>query len=224
MRRGFAAALLLLGSLGVLGLGATAPAKAALGPGAFTRGTHPGIGTSGPRDFSVYEPSAPAGGARPLVVFLHGCNQNAKDAAIGTRWTELAERRDFTVVFPEQSVVANGIQCWNWFQPDHQTRDVGEPAVIAAITRSVMASSGTDPSRVYVMGVSAGADMAMIMGATHPDLFAGVSGFAGCAYSTCADVTGTLAHQAQGTRARVLPALLIQGTVDPLNNFAMGET
>jgi poly(3-hydroxybutyrate) depolymerase len=77
---------------------------------------------------------------------------------------------------------------------------------------------------VYVIGISAGADLAMILGATYPDLFAGTVGFAGCAYATCTDVTGTQAKAAMGEHARVLPALLMQGTADVLNNFALGET
>lgn len=197
---------------------------AALGPGPFVKGTHPGVGATGPRDYYVYESSTTAGGSRPLVVFLHGCSQTAEDAAIGTRWTELAERRDFVVVFPEQPASANGAQCWNWFLPDHQSRGAGEPAVIAEITKQVQASTGADPARTYVAGISAGADMAMILGATYPDLFAATVGFAGCAYLTCTDVTGTQAKAAMGERARVMPALLMQGTADVLNNFALGET
>ena len=194
---------------------------AALGPGPFTKGAEP-LG----RDYYVYEPAVrTTAGPRPLVVFLHGCTQTAKDAAIGTRWTELAERRDFVAVFPEQSTAANGTQCWNWFLPEHQRRDRGEPKIVADITRSVMASRGDiDPSRVYVAGISAGADLAMVMGATYPDLFAATVGFAGCAYATCTDVTGMQAKAAMGEHVRVLPALLLQGTVDALNNFALGET
>jgi poly(hydroxyalkanoate) depolymerase family esterase len=190
---------------------------AAMGPGSFTKAT-------AGRDYYVYEPTVAATAPRPLVVFLHGCNQTAADAAIGTRWTELAEGRGFVVVFPEQTAAANGAHCWNWFLPEHQSRDAGEPAIVADITRSVIAAHDIDPAQVYVIGISAGADLAMIMGATHPDLFAAVGGFAGCAYATCADVDGVLAHAAQGERARVLPALLMQGTADPLNDPAMGET
>lgn len=197
---------------------------AALGPGPFAKGTHPGIGATGPRDYYVYESSKTAGGSRPLVVFLHGCSQTAEDAAIGTRWTELAEQRDFVVVFPEQPASANGAQCWNWFLPDHQSRGAGEPAVIAEITKQVQASTGADPSRTYVAGISAGADMATILAATYPDLFAATVGFAGCAYLTCTDITGAQARAAMGERVRVMPALLLQGTADVLNNFALGET
>lgn len=224
MRRASLVALIAVLAGAVAAITVAPAAQAALGPGPFTKSTHPGVGATGPRDYFTYVSSTTAGGARPLVVFLHGCTQNAKDIAIGTRYTELAEKRDFVVVFPEQPVTANGINCWNWFEAAHQSRGAGEPAVIAGITKDAIAATGADASRVYVMGVSAGADMAMILGATYPDLFAGVSGFAGCAYATCADVTGALAHQAMGPRARVLPAYLVQGTVDPLNNFSMGET
>ena len=195
----------------------SAPARAAMGPAPFTRHTDAG------RDYFVYEPTA-GGAGRPLVVFLHGCSQTAPDAAIGTRWTELAEARRFTVVFPEQSTAANGAGCWNWFLAEHQERGAGEPAIVADITERVVTSVGAERTRVYVTGISAGADLAMILGATYPDVFAAVGGFAGCAYATCTDLDGSRAHAAQGPRARVLPAMLVQGTADVLNNVGLGLT
>lgn len=216
---------LLIGLVGVAVLApAPNPAHAAMGPGSFTRFSHPGVGNSGPRDYLVYEPATTAGGARPLVVMLHGCNQDATDVAIGTRWTELAERRNFVVVFPEQSRASNGLGCWNWFDSNHQARGAGEPAVIAGITARVVEATSADRDRVYVMGLSAGADMAMILAATYPDVYAAVGGFAGCAYATCTDVTGAMAHRSMGPRAQVVAAFLVQGTADPLNNFALGAT
>jgi poly(hydroxyalkanoate) depolymerase family esterase len=210
--------MVVLVALLLLVLGAT-PAGAAMGPAPFAK--HTGLG----RDYYVYVPASSSGtGPRPLVVFLHGCTQTAPDAAVGTRWTELAESRGFVVVYPEQSTAANGTRCWNWFLPEHQARGGGEPAIIAAITEEVASSHAIDRSRIYVIGISAGADMAMIMGATYPDVYAAVGGLAGCAYATCADAAGQLAFGAMGARARAVPAFLVQGTADPLNNFAMGET
>ena len=66
--------------------------------------------------------------------------------------------------------------------------------------------------------------MTTVLGATYPDLFAAIAPFAGCAYATCADVTGQLAYQAMGKHARVVPAFVLQGTADPLNNPALGGT
>lgn len=162
--------------------------------------------------------------ARPLVVYLHGCSQTAQDAATGTQWNELADREGVVVVYPEQSTAANGAGCWNWFLPEHQVRGRGEPAMIMAIVAEVMEAVEIDPSRVYAIGASAGADMATILGATYPDVFAAIAPFAGCAYLTCTDVTGEQAKAAMGENARPVPALVIQGMADPLNNPALGET
>jgi poly(hydroxyalkanoate) depolymerase family esterase len=187
----------------------------------------------GARNYWVYTPSgtAPKQG-RPMVVYLHGCTQTDADAAaagFGTGWNALAEREGIVVVYPMQAeyrggVDGNGAACWNWFLPPHQQRDAGEPALIADITRAVAASHQVDPRRIYVTGVSAGADMSVVMGATYPDLYAAIGVFAGCAYLTCTDVTGAAAYQAMGPRARAVPAIAFQGTADPLNDPAMAET
>jgi poly(hydroxyalkanoate) depolymerase family esterase len=202
--------------------GAPTVANAATPAGSFTESSF-GAGADA-REFWTYVPSTPANGPRALVVALHGCTQTAPDFATGTRWNTLAESAGFVVVYPEQSTTANGTQCWNWFLPEHQARDAGEPATIAGITRQVSAAYDIDADQVYVTGVSAGANMTAILAAAYPDLYAAAAPFAGCAYSTCADLSGTLAYQQMGPRARVVPTMVMQGTVDALNNFALGET
>jgi poly(hydroxyalkanoate) depolymerase family esterase len=199
------------------------------------RGTFSGEGLL-TRDYALYVPGAVAAKPRrkvPLLVFLHGCNQTADDVAVGTRLEELAEKQGLLVLFPNQTRTpgssypfadGNGSGCWNWFHPDHQTRGGGEPATLAAMTRDVMSRFAVDGRRVWLAGLSADADMATVLAATHPDYYAAVAPVSGCAYLSCSDVSGTAAFAAMGQRARVMPTLVVQGDVDMVNNAAMGGT
>lgn len=107
----------------------------------------------------------------PLVVMLHGCRQNAKAFAAGTRMNELAKRHRFLVLYPEQSKTANPMKCWNWFDPACQ-RAKGEVAIVTAMVEQVKQLYPVDPARIYVAGLSAGAAMAGLLALFHADTFA----------------------------------------------------
>jgi len=211
---------------------APAAVHAAPPQASFTKHTFGVPGAPGTRDYWLYVPATRGNAPRPLVVFLHGCIHTALQAAEATGFNRLADELGFDVVYPQQNVTSgssapasdgNGEGCWNWFLPDDQSRGAGEPATIAGITAEVIAGQRVDRRRVFVGGVSAGADMAVIMGATYPDVYAAVSPWAGCAYASCSDNGGRLAYAAMGARARQVPMLVLQGTADTLNNFAMGQ-
>lgn len=210
---------------------ASSAGAATASAGSFTKHTYSGPG-AGPRDYWLYLPPGRAKAPRPLVMFLHGCNETAEQAAQATRFNDLAARRGFVVVYPQQVVSApesapvadgNGIGCWNWFLTDDQSRDAGEPQTIAGLTKYVEATQRIDPQRVYVEGISAGADMAVILGATYPDLYAAVGVLAGCAHRTCGDATGELTYAAMGAHARQVPMFVENGTADSLNNVGMAS-
>jgi len=226
-----------LGLCAILSGTFSAPGHAALGAGSFTKHHYGASGDPFGRDYWLYEPlhiSVP----RVLVVYLHGCTQTAPDAANGTRWNELADKRGFVVVYPEQDAgngpqdatvrslegSANGARCWNWFRPEDQSRGSGEPATIAGITKAVMAHDKIDARRVYVLGASAGADMSTVMAATYPDIYAAVGSVVGCPYVTCSDVSGELAYRAMAQRARSMPAFVVDGEADELNPFVNSQT
>lgn len=144
--------------------------------GTFIAGHH--AGAHGARDYKLYLPPTRAslapGQTVPLVLMLHGCTQNPDDFAAGTGMNAAAGAQGCVVLYPAQSNRANPGRCWNWFKHNHQKRGKGEPALLAEMTRTVMARHPIDPQRVYVAGLSAGGAMAAILGDTHPDLFAAV--------------------------------------------------
>jgi len=171
--------------------------------------THQHDGQAGSLSYRLYVPAITVDCPRQLVVMLHGCTQSAGDFAAGTGMNELADEHGFLVVYPEQDAGANASKCWNWFQQEDQTRNQGEPALIAGIVRDVAARHRVEGGRIYVAGFSAGAAMAVIMGETYPDLFAAVGVHSGLPYASAHDLTSAMA-QMKGGRSG-LPGL--QGVV-----------
>ena len=148
--------------------------------------------------YKVHVPAQASTGLRPLVVMLHGCTQSADDFAAGTRMNLLADAHNLLVVYPEQAAHANPSRCWNWFRPQDQVRDGGEPSMIAGIVREVAARHGADPQRIFVAGLSAGGAMAVVLGQTYPDLFAGVGVHSGLPYASAQDMATALAAMKGG--------------------------
>ena len=164
------------------------PAESAR-PGQFV--TRSFTNHAGTRTYKLYVPASYAGEPRdavPMVVMLHGCTQSPDDFATGTRMNVLAEEHGFLVVYPGQAANANGAKCWNWFRAEDQDRDRGEPSLIAGITREVAKNYRVDERRIFVAGLSAGAAMAIILGATYPDLYAAVGAHSGLPYRAAHDM------------------------------------
>lgn len=123
----------------------------------------------------------------PLLVMLHGCNQDALEFAEVTRMNALAATEGFAVLYPEQRT--HPTACWRWYEPEHQARGRGEPAAIVGLVEEVMSRSDLtiDPSRIHVAGLSAGAGMAAILGAAYADVFAAIGVVAGLPYGIAED-------------------------------------
>ncbi|MED7826897.1 PHB depolymerase family esterase [Streptomyces chiangmaiensis] len=230
--RAFAAALVL--SLIALILGFTsAPARAASLQEVIGFGSNPGN-----LQMFRYVPDAlPTG--RPLVVALHGCTQSAAAYDNETGWTKWAEAWGFALVLPQQKSANNANSCFNWFQSSDFSRGQGEALSIKQMVDKTAADHGTDLSRVYVTGLSAGGAMTSAMAASYPDVFSGAAVVAGipfdCARSvlaglSCMDPGSNLSPQQWGDKVRAAypsyagpyPTMSVwhgsaDGTVKPMN-------
>ncbi|QQP93483.1 PHB depolymerase family esterase (plasmid) [Skermanella sp. TT6] len=134
----------------------------------------------------------------PLVVVLHGCGQTAAGYDEGAGWSRLAERWGFALLYPEQRRENNQGGCFNWFEPGDIERDAGEAASIRAMVERMRQVHGTDPSRTFVSGLSAGGAMAVVMLATYPETFAGGGVIAGLPYKAALGLREALGAMFRG--------------------------
>lgn len=187
--------------------------------------------TAGQRAYKLYVPPGVNGQARPLVVMLHGCTQDADDFAAGTAMNEAARKQGFYVLYPVQPRETNPQKCWNWFKHNHQQAGKGEPSILADMTRHVIAEYGIDTRRVYVAGLSAGGAMAAILADTYPQLYAAAGVHSGLAAGAAKDLPSALsAMKGIGVRpgaasSTPVPTIVFHGdrdsTVHPANAGAV---
>jgi len=205
---------------------AEAGAPQAVSPGRFVSGAY--SNAAGTRAYKLWVPgtvTAAAASARPLIVMLHGCTQDADDFARGTRMNEHAERHGCYVLYPIQDGGANPQRCWRWFETANQARGRGEPSILAGMTMQLVGEYRIDPARIYVAGLSAGAAMAMVLAETYPEVFAALAIHSGLPLGAARDVPSAFAAMAGRSKlhartdaaqrsARPVPGFVIHGEAD----------
>ena len=144
------------------------------------------------RTYWVYTPAGyRAGTAVPLIMVLHGCAQpffsHPWAIAYDTHMNQLAEAHQFLVVYPHAFAPpdVSPVSCWNFFLPENQHRDEGEPASLAGIVQDMLGNTSRwtiDPQRIYVTGISSGGGATANLGAAYPDLFAAIGVHSGAEY------------------------------------------
>jgi poly(hydroxyalkanoate) depolymerase family esterase len=195
----------------------------------------PGIltgGQLGPYRYYLYRPAHSISDAPlPLVIVLHGCDQNAADISQGTQFNALADKERFAVLYPQtRPDLNNPYGCWVWWDPDNQRRNSGEPKLVVDMVDLIKRQITIDTDRVYVAGLSSGGALSAILASVYPDVFAaagfhsaleyGAATTAACALSAMQsggpmpEGRGEIAYHSSGTRHRVVPVIVFQGTSD----------
>ncbi|GGP24896.1 extracellular catalytic domain type 1 short-chain-length polyhydroxyalkanoate depolymerase [Silvimonas amylolytica] len=177
--------------------------------------------------YKLYLPKHPA--SMPLLVMLHGCEQNADDFAEGTRMNRLAAEKGFAVLYPQQALRRHSQRCWPWYER-HVQEGGGEVPLIMGAINKVLAQYNLDATRVYVAGISAGAAIAHILALHYPERIAAVGlhscpvyGAGNGKLSALMVMQGGTLRGGSGTMAEALvrlgetlrmPAILLQGHAD----------
>ncbi len=205
---------------------------------ADVRDTLPGKSSTGrhrlgelSKNWRLYEPSTRTpGAATAMLVFLHGCTQDAADLMRGTRVEMFAERAGLIVLAPEQEASAHPQKCWNWYDPRHQHRDEGEVAWLSSVITMISKRYNVDASRVHIAGLSAGGAMAQLFATAYPEQVASLTVVSGVAVGAAATVpdallamrngprdgstSASVVLSRMGERKRAIPLLVMHGTTD----------
>ena len=181
------------------------PPQTPEGGGAFTARRF--TGAACPVDYMLYVPADHAARPMSLLLMLHGCTQTSRDFAGGTRMNRLADEFGLIVAYPQQPRSANTSGCWNWFDRRHQTRGSGEPAMLAALARSLAREFDIENGKTFAAGLSAGGAMADVLANLYSDVFAAVGIHSGLPYGAATDVVSAFsAMKGTPAKARTTPA------------------
>ena len=175
----------------------------------------------GPRHYLLANPAPKVDHRIPLVILLHGHTGTAKQllgqgvgAAPLSLWLEIGAHDDVVVIAPDGARGNDDQQGWNDCRSDAvsnpRTDDVG---FIAALIDRAVAENNVDPKRVYVMGMSNGAMMALRLAVEMPQKLAAVAAVGGsmAAKSQCKAASGKIS------------VLMISGDADPFVPYRGGS-
>ncbi|WP_341901534.1 PHB depolymerase family esterase [Fluviicola taffensis] len=147
----------------------------------------------------VHEPVNKPTKKIPLVLVLHGCNQDAIEISSGSGWNMLADSLNFLVLYAEQRGANNVFKCFNWFSKEDQEKDKGEIASIHEMVKYAVSHYSIDTSKIFIYGVSAGAAMSVNYMACYPGTIKSGAILAGTAYKQAESAGKSFSEMKQPT-------------------------
>lgn len=136
----------------------------------------------------------------PLVVVLHGLHESPASIASDTRFTSLASANGFAVVYG-----VGQQRAWNAGACCHQAK-TDDVTYLERVVADAVRRVDIDRRRVYVVGFSNGAMMALRALCERPDIFAGAGVVSGALATAC--------RPQPGVRARPLHIRQFHGSAD----------
>lgn len=183
----------------------------------------------------VHVPKKLPEGNVPLVIVLHGCNQDAHGMMRLSGWNKLADENGFIIAYPEQKGTNNMNRCFNWFYGKDTELEKGEVASIHQVVEYMKKNYPVDGKHVSITGVSAGAAMAVTAAALYPGDYSAVASYAGGPYGSGNVISGVgsmfgwvdrkpwewsrkVREANDGYRGKYPKMVILQGTDDPVVN------
>jgi polyhydroxybutyrate depolymerase len=161
------------------------------------------------RPFLLHAPAS-AARAAPLVVELHGRGVAPLMFDMWTGYTALSDEAGFVLVMP--SAVG---EIWNDGRSGGPVRNrADDVGYLLAVVDHLVAAGTVDPTRVYLVGMSNGANMAGRLAWERPERIAAIGQVAGTA---AVGVVGSPAPAAP------VPVIQIHGTRDRANPYEGGR-
>jgi polyhydroxybutyrate depolymerase len=162
------------------------------------------------RPYELVLPRGNAATGMPLVVELHGRGIDPLSFDRWTRFSQLAVAEGFVLAMPG---AIDGI--WNDGRfGDTRRKAVDDVGYLTDVIADTLSSTGADPGRVYLVGMSNGAAMAARFACERSTLIAGLAQVAG---------TAATAIVSSCLPASPIPVIQIHGAADRIAPYAGGR-
>ena len=115
----------------------------------------------------------------PLVMMLHGSNNDGPQMYDISRLWEVAEQRKFIVLFPTSMRSEKKYNAWNFYWHTPEDNGNPDPVFLVELIERYIKDYSIDQSRIYLSGFSNGGGMANYMAMNYPEIFAAVMPYSG---------------------------------------------